>query len=207
MRLELSRLSRLVETVQDKDFRLALVECWEGLANELEKELHDTLLWCRIAQHLTLCSHNQLQQDVLLQLEATLVEGVGEHADHILQNQKVVLLEERHVDRARAREETLQELGENLQAAVGYLWLLVLHGPDQGVNEEDELCFWQEEQCLEAVCIDGLQQIVELHPVVGIALEVSLDHVARALEHHLKDPPDFLCYGFMYPGGQDCQQV
>mmetsp|Transcript_114407 Transcript_114407/g.324612 ORF Transcript_114407/g.324612 Transcript_114407/m.324612 type:complete len:373 (+) Transcript_114407:638-1756(+) len=83
----------------------------------------------------------------------------------------------------------------------------MLGGPDQRVHVQLQLRVWQLEQRLEAVRVDRLQELVELDPVVGVALEVALDHVASAFENHLEDLGDLLRDEAAEARGQRGQEV
>ena len=120
--------------MQHEDLHLAAVEGRERLADEIAEELYGTLLGRHLAQQAVLHCGNKLQDDVLLQVEARLVEGVGQHRQHILQQGEVILLEEGGVDLRRPREQPLQEQRKDLQATAGHLRLPMLQRPDQGVD-------------------------------------------------------------------------
>mmetsp|Transcript_1208 Transcript_1208/g.3673 ORF Transcript_1208/g.3673 Transcript_1208/m.3673 type:complete len:517 (+) Transcript_1208:387-1937(+) len=193
--------------MQHEDLSLAAVQCAPGLPYHVEEELHDTLLRSNLVQQTAFHGVHQLQKDVLLELETRLVEGVCENAEHVLQEREVVLLEERHIHLWRAREQPLQELREDLQATVCHLRLLVLQGPDQRVHIELQLGLRQEEECLEAMRVDCLQQVVKLGAMIRVALEIALDHIARALENHLKYHLDLLGDGVAQPCSQSREEV
>mmetsp|Transcript_84517 Transcript_84517/g.196514 ORF Transcript_84517/g.196514 Transcript_84517/m.196514 type:complete len:274 (-) Transcript_84517:2386-3207(-) len=150
---------------------------------------------------------HELQEDVLLELETGLMEGVREDTEHVLQEGKIVLFEEGNVHLWRPREQALQELRQDLETTVRNLRLLMLHGPYQRIHVQFQLTFRQEEERLEAVRVDRLQQVIELGPVIRVALEVAFDHVASALKNHMEDLCDLLGNRLAEPCSQCGEEV
>mmetsp|Transcript_52155 Transcript_52155/g.124266 ORF Transcript_52155/g.124266 Transcript_52155/m.124266 type:complete len:245 (+) Transcript_52155:410-1144(+) len=170
-------------------------------------ELHTSLFSHSLLEEISLCDTDELHHDLYLQLETGLVHGVCQHRQNILQQGEVVLREEANVHLRGTTKQLVNELRQDLQAHVGHLRLLVLHRPYERVDIQLQSGLWQHEQALKAICIDSLQQLVELCSVIHVALEVTLNHVERALENLLEDTRHLQRNDVREPCGQGCQQV
>ncbi len=65
---------------------------------------------------------------------------------------------------------------------VGHIPHGVFEGPDDGVQNQFELCWWDGQECWETLGVDSLQQVEEMRPVLGELLEVLTDAKQRALK-------------------------
>lgn len=65
---------------------------------------------------------------------------------------------------------------------VGHIPHGVFEGPDDGVQNQFELCWWDGQECWETLRVDGLQQVEEMRPVLGELLKVLTEAKQRALK-------------------------
>jgi hypothetical protein len=86
----------------------------------------------------------------------------------------------------------VNELNTHAETSVLNLSVIVLAGPHAGVDDEFELPLIESKQCWEAVKVDGLKELEELHSMLGIFVEILVDHIKRDLEHILHDNRDFV---------------
>ena len=114
------------------------------------------------------------------------MRGVRYDGEHVLQDLNVVRL----VETLRCLivlADVLQNLVEDIETRVGHVAHCVLESPDNSVENQLKLGWWQAEERGEAVIVDRLQQQVEIGPVLREVFEVLVDHVERALENSVKD--------------------
>lgn len=58
----------------------------------------------------------------------------------------------------------------------------VFEGPDDGVQNQFELCWWDGQECWETLRVDSLQQVEEMRPVLRELLKVLTEAKQRALK-------------------------
>mmetsp|Transcript_44080 Transcript_44080/g.103121 ORF Transcript_44080/g.103121 Transcript_44080/m.103121 type:complete len:669 (+) Transcript_44080:804-2810(+) len=126
----------------------------------------------------------EVREDHRLQLEARLVQRVGEHREDVLQQTDVVRLVE-SVHHLRGLH-VLQQLEQRVQPRLGDVALRVLERPLDRLDHQCEVALLGEQRG-EAVVVDGPEQRKEVEPVLEEVLEVLGDHVERALEDRLED--------------------
>ena len=100
-----------------------------------------------------------MREDHRLQLEARLVQGVGEHGEHVLQQAEVVGLVE-GVEHLR-RLHVLQQLEQRVEARLGHVALGVLERPLDRLDDEREVALVGEQRG-EAMVVDRAEQIEEV---------------------------------------------
>lgn len=80
------------------------------------------------------------------------------------------------------------------EARVLHLSVVVLRSPHAGINHELELRSIELQQRLEAVQVDGLEQLEELNPVFGVFVEIFVDHLEGTIEDTLHDRRDLVLH-------------
>ena len=133
------------------------------------------------------------------------VRGVRDHAEHVLQDVRVVPGHEAHHKRSHIfvflrlvetlrglwmRGDILKQLEKDGEAGICHVPHGVLERPDDRVQDQLELLRWDAEEGGEAVGVDRLEKCEEVCPVLGVLLEVLVDHVQGALEHRVEDLGD-----------------
>jgi hypothetical protein len=120
------------------------------------------------------------------------VIGVGEHEENILQDWDEELLEEDICSLGISLRHVVDELDTHRESSVLDLSVVVLARPHAGINDEFELALVKSQQRGEAVIVDRLKELKELHSMFRILVEVLIDHVESAFEHVLHDDWDFV---------------
>ena len=123
-----------------------------------------------------------------LVLETSLVVGVSEHEEDILENGGVEALEE---GVASLGVGVLCHVADKLDAHVQTLTLdstvIVLRCPHAAVDDKLEVSLIKSKQCREAALVDLPEKLEEFHAVLGVLGEVLVDHVQGALEDSVED--------------------
>ena len=114
--------------------------------------------WVQADRHLVgFHKGEHVGQDGGVHGQAGRVGGVGDDAEHVLEDVGVVSLVEALRRLRTGAGHVLQELVEDAETRVGDVSHRVLKGPNDGVQDQLELSRRNGEKCSEAVIVDGLE--------------------------------------------------
>mmetsp|Transcript_27650 Transcript_27650/g.70460 ORF Transcript_27650/g.70460 Transcript_27650/m.70460 type:complete len:1163 (-) Transcript_27650:210-3698(-) len=196
MLLEGCLVAALREHLLDDRRQLRRRQVGEGRREHLQQELAEVLpvggarrdgdlrTPQRRGDEVRLDGEEERGEDLRVQLEAGLVERVGEHREDVLQQAEVVGAVEVIGDLRGLH--VGQQLEEGVEARLGHVALRVLEGPLDRLDDQREVALVREQRG-EAVVVDRAQEVEEVCAVLGEVFEVLRDHVEGALEDGLED--------------------
>eukprot|EP00295_Goniomonas_pacifica_P010933 CAMPEP_0175887026 /NCGR_PEP_ID=MMETSP0107_2-20121207/45946_1 /TAXON_ID=195067 ORGANISM="Goniomonas pacifica, Strain CCMP1869" /NCGR_SAMPLE_ID=MMETSP0107_2 /ASSEMBLY_ACC=CAM_ASM_000203 /LENGTH=299 /DNA_ID=CAMNT_0017207439 /DNA_START=8 /DNA_END=904 /DNA_ORIENTATION=+ len=186
-----------VKQTHHKGLGLGRSDVGEGLGEELVHVLTDELLigghsriryWVieRDGHGPSLDAVHAVHEDGSLELEACLVHGVREDDEDVVSRVELV----RDLP---ARLHVGEQIVEDGESRLGDVALVVLEGPDDGVDDQLEVVGRDEEEGTEAVVVDRLEEFEKVDAVVRVVLEVLRDHLESAVEDALEDERNPIC--------------
>lgn len=122
------------------------------------------------------------RQQHSLRLEASLVITIREDEENVLEDRDVELTEEDARGLYIRLGHIVHQFKAHGKTRVLHLAVVVLGGPHAGINDKLELSTIKLEESLETVQIDGLQELEELNPMLGVLMEILVDHLQSAAE-------------------------
>lgn len=122
------------------------------------------------------------RQEHGLGLETSLVVTVRDDKEDILENRDVELTEEDARGLHIRFGHVVHEFKAHGKTRVLHLAVVVLGGPHAGVDDELELSTIELEEGLEAVQVDGLEELEELDAMLGVFMEILVNHLQGAAE-------------------------
>jgi hypothetical protein len=122
-----------------------------------------------------------------LKLESSLVVGIGKDEKDVLKDGDEELLEEGTGSVGVGSGNVVDELNAHVQSSGLDLTIVVLGGPETGINNELELAVVELQQGGEAGQVNGTEKLEELDTVLGVLGEVLVDHLKSAFKNVLHD--------------------
>lgn len=138
------------------------------------------------------------RQEHGLGLETSLVVTVREDKEDILENRDVELAEE-DARRLHIRlGHIVHEFKAHGKTRVLHLAVVVLGGPHAGIDDELELSTIQLEEGWETIQVDCLEELEELDAVLGVFVEILVNHLQGAAEDAVHNGGNLILHQGLY---------
>jgi hypothetical protein len=122
------------------------------------------------------------------------VVTVGQDEENILEDGDVELAEEDTRCVRVSLGHVIHQLQAHGETGILHLAIIVFRCPHARVNDELELCRIEIQQCLEAIQVDGLEELEELNAMFGILVEILIDHFQGTAENTVHDGRDLILH-------------
>jgi hypothetical protein len=122
------------------------------------------------------------------------VVTVRQHKEDILENRNVELAEEDARGLHIRLGHVVHQLKAHRKAGILYLTVVVLRRPHARIDDKLELRAIQLEEGGETIQVDGLKELEELDSVLGVFMEVLVDHLQSTTENAVHNGGDLILH-------------
>jgi len=127
-------------------------------------------------------------------IRTSLVITVGQYEEDILKDRNVKLAEEDTRGVYVSLGHVVHQLQAHGETGILHLAVIMLRCPHARINDKLELRGIEIQQRLEAIQVDGLEELEELNAMFGILVEILIDHFQGTAENTVHDSGDLILH-------------